>query len=198
MKSKFADSCINYLKNNNACKEEEETKFKYVLESLFSYFTKITVVLLISFYTQTFNITIVTLLLYSVLRGFCFGIHASKNIYCWIITIFVYLAVPIAIKYLSFNTSLIISIYIIGFITICLYAPADTPSRPLINAKKRLMNKIISLVYMGIVTYLAFFFKNVILEEIVALVLLVNAVCINPLTYKIFKIPYNNYKYYKS
>ncbi len=197
MKSKFANSFIDYLKENNACKKSDEAKFKYVLESLFSYFTKMSVVILISIIIGTFKITFITLILYSLLRGFSYGIHASKNIYCWIITITVYLVGPTAIKYLNFNTQLLLIIYLIGFIAIILYSPADTPSRPLINKTKRVTNKIISLIYMGIITILTISFNNDNFSEIVALVLLVNTMCINPLTYKIFSVPYNNYKYYK-
>ena len=103
MKSAFVNHSLNYLIKNNACNEKQIHIFRYTLESLYSLITKTSVVLLLSIFLKTFSITLITILLYSVLRGFAFGMHATKNIYCWIITLTVYIVGPLFIKYFTYQ-----------------------------------------------------------------------------------------------
>ena len=83
-----------------------------------------------------------------------------------------------------------------GFLSILFFSPSDTPKRPLINKRKRKVNKIISLGIGMIYMLLSFFINTDYFYKIVCFVLLLTTICINPLTYKFFKIPYNNYKNY--
>ena len=77
-----------------------------------------------------------------------------------------------------------------------LFAPADTHKRPIINKKMREKLKIkalaVSLIYIGIV----FVYKNEFVTNIILLAMIVQSIVINPITYKLFKLPYNNYKEY--
>lgn len=198
LKEVFVNNSLNYLKKNNACDPKQEKIFKYTLESLYSFFTKSFVILLLAFILNTFKITFVTLILYSVLRGFTFGIHATKNIYCWIISLTFYIFLPIIIKYLTFPTYLIYISYILGIIAIVLWAPSDTKARPLISKKKRIFNKLIALLISSILIILTIFIDNQNLKEIISVILLLNLICTNPITYYIFKQPYKNYRFYKS
>ncbi len=196
MKEVFVDRSITYLIKNNACSKEQVNTFRYVLESLYSLVSKTGVVLIISIFLNTFKITFISLLLFSVLRGFTFGIHASKNTYCWITTIGVYSIFPFLIQRIPFSEVFIIICYLMGFLSILFFSPSDTPKRPLINKRKRKVNKIISLGIGMIYMLLSFFINTDYFYKIVCFVLLLTTICINPLTYKFFKIPYNNYKNY--
>lgn len=197
MKEIFVNSSLNYLKHNNAVDESKEKIFRYTLESLYSFTTKSVTILLTSVILGTFKITFLTLLLYSILRGFTFGIHATKNLYCWIISLTVYVVFPFLISNYVFENTFIYISYIIGIISILLWSPADTKARPLINKKKRLANKIISLFISLIYIGIAFYINNSNFNEIVSIVLLINSICMCPLTYYIFKQPYKNYRFYK-
>ena len=196
MKEVFVNNSLNYLKNNNACSEKQENIFRYTLESLYSMITKTSVVLLLSLVLGTFKITLISLILYSILRGFAFGIHATKNIYCWITTLSIYLIFPFIIKYMVFRTEVLYILDAIGFLAILLWAPADTPARPLFDKKKRIVNKFISAIIACLLFALSLVIKNQDFSEIVSFILLLNAICICPLTYKLFHIPYSNYKKY--
>lgn len=198
MKEVFVNHTLNYLINNNACSEKQVNIFRYTLESLYSFITKMAVVLLLSAILGTLKITLLSLLLYSLLRGFSFGIHATKNIYCWITTLSVYIFLPLFIKYIVFSNSILIIGNVIGILSILLWAPADTPKRPLLNRKKRIVNKLLSIFIALIFVLFNLFIQNQNFREIISFILLMNALCICPLTYKIFHIPYNNYKYYKN
>lgn len=197
MKSSFVNCSLNYLVKNNVCNDKQINIFKYTLESLYSFITKTGAVLLLSIIFKTFAITLLTILLYSFLRGFAFGIHASKNIYCWMITLTIYIFGPLLIKYFIFPIEFIYLSFGIGLLALLLWAPADTPSRPLLDKKKRRMNKIFAVTLSIIFILTSFYFNNANYYEIVSFLLLLETICICPLTYKLFKIPYRNYKNYK-
>lgn len=197
MKSSFVNRSLNYLVKNNVCNDKQINIFKYTLESLYSLITKTGVVLLLSIIFKTFAITLITILLYSFLRGFAFGVHASKNIYCWMITLTIYIFGPLLIKHFIFPIEFIYLSFGIGLLAILLWAPADTPSRPLFDKKKRTMNKIFAVTLSIIFILTSFYFNNANYYEIVSFLLLLETICICPLTYKLFNIPYRNYQNYK-
>lgn len=197
MKSSFVNRSLNYLVKNNVCNDKQINIFKYTLESLYSLITKTGVVLLLSIIFKTFAITLITILLYSFLRGFAFGVHASKNIYCWMITLIIYIFGPLLIKHFIFPIEFIYLSFGIGLLALLLWAPADTPSRPLLDKKKRTMNKIFAITLSIIFILTSFYFNNANYYEIVSFLLLLEAICICPLTYKLFNIPYRNYQNYK-
>jgi accessory gene regulator B len=190
----FVNNSLNYLKKNNVCDSKQEKIFKYTLESLYSFFTKSFVIIILSIFLKTFKITFITLLLYFILRGFTFGIHATKNIYCWIISLVVYGIGPLIIKYVSIPNLTLNIILLINLIAILLWSPADTKSRPLINKRKRITNKFIALIYMIILILICFYLDNIIFKKILCFIGILNLICTCPITYYIFKQPYNNYK----
>lgn len=197
MKNAFVTRSLDYLIKNNACTEKQKNIFRYTLESLYSLVTKTTAVLILSIFLKTFPITCLMLLLYSLLRGFAFGLHATKNLYCWFITLSTYVFIPLFIKYLTIPLEIIYGLFGVGLIAMLLWAPADTPSRPLLSKKKRQTNKIITLFISVIYVLSAFYFNNANYYEIVLFVFMIETICICPITYKLFHIPYNNYKNYK-
>lgn len=197
MKNAFVNSSLNYLIKHNACNDKQVNIFRYTLESLYSLVTKTCVVLILAFFLKTFSITLTMLLLYSVLRGFAFGIHATKNLYCWIVTLLTYVIGSLIIKYFTWPMEIIYICYVSGFLALLLWAPADTPARPLLNKRKRLTNKIFSLCLALIYVLCSFYLNSNNFYTIVSFILILETICICPLTYKLFKIPYNNYKTYK-
>ncbi len=197
MKNAFVNSSLNYLIKHNACNDKQVNIFRYTLESLYSLVTKTCVVLILAFFLKTFSITLTMLLLYSVLRGFAFGIHATKNLYCWIVTLLTYVIGSLIIKYFTWPMEIIYICYVSGFLALLLWAPADTPARPLLNKRKRLTNKIFSLGLTLIYVLCSFYLNSNNFYNIVSFILILETICICPLTYKLFKIPYNNYKTYK-
>lgn len=89
-----------------------------------------------------------------------------------------------------------LGIGIYSLLMFLLYAPADTIKRPLPNKKKRIVRKVstvlIGLVYIIIILVT----KNQLLINLLVSSLLLEAIMVNPLTYKLFKQPFNNYKNY--
>ena len=77
-----------------------------------------------------------------------------------------------------------------------LYAPADTVKRPLINKRKRLIWKTLSVINCSILVIILLLTKNNTMSNLLLFGIYTEVIFINPLTYKIFKLPYNNYLNY--
>ena len=81
-------------------------------------------------------------------------------------------------------------------ISFTLYAPADTEKHPLIHKKKREIYRIITTIESLIYTFVCLYTKNIFLSNATMFALMIETILIIPLSYKIFKLPYNNYKNY--
>lgn len=197
MKNYLLTNSINIIKNNYP--DYPDTKLaeiKYGLEAIYLTITKIVVILILSLVLGIIKQTILLLLLFNVLRTTGFGIHASKSWMCWISSLILFVGVPFLIKYVNFNDILIYSISIISGISLMLFAPADTEKRPLLNKKKRRIYKVITVIFVIVFISLILFLEHIQIRQALMFALLIEAGLTNPITYKIFKLPYNNYKRY--
>ena len=178
------------------CDDLKIKKLKYGLEGIFNMSTKIIIVLIIAELTQTLQETILFLLFYAGIRTFSFGIHAKTSIGCWISTITIYNIIPILIKNYYFSKELGYIFIIISLISIIIWAPADTPKRPLIREKNRLKCKIYSILVVILYTLIFTISTNENINKALIYALIIQSLMINPITYKLAKTRFNNYKYY--
>ena len=81
-------------------------------------------------------------------------------------------------------------------ITISIFSPADTKKRPIINKKRRKIYKILSTIISIIYVLLSVKIENNYIENCLIFSIILQNILISPITYKIFKLPYNNYKEY--
>ena len=72
-------------------------------------------------------------------------------------------------------------------------APADTKKKPIINKKRRFILKLISTILAIIFSISAIIINNNFLSNCLIFALILENIMIAPTTYKIFKLPYNNY-----
>lgn len=197
MKEKFIINGINFISKYQKCDELKIKKLKYGLEGLYSLVLKTTAVIIISALLNTLKETCLIILFYAGVRTFSFGIHAKSNIACWITTIIIYNVIPLFIKNIFIPQSIGYIILGIGFISMLLWSPADTPKRPLIRKKHRLKCKLLSLTMVILYTIIYSFNNMEIINNSLIYALLIQSIIINPITYKITKTTFNNYKYYK-
>lgn len=176
--------------------DEDIEKIQYGLESIYLSLTKVIVILLLSIFLNIFKETIITLLLFNILRTTAFGIHASKSWICWVTSVPTFIGIPLICKYITFPIYILLIIANISLINFILFAPADTVKRPLIRKKRRIIYKVLTVI-IGII-YLAMIIisKNNFIQNCLSASMLIETILISPLTYKIFKMPYNNYKSY--
>lgn len=196
VKKKFIDVALTKIKQQKKVTSLEEKKLRYGLEAFYNLATKTIVLIILAI---VFDLVIELLLLifvYSLFRLYAFGIHAKTSLQCWFTTIPIYIGGCFLVKYFTFPLWLSYLIWILGFISFCLFAPADTPARPLIHKQKRIRAKILSLC---ILTLSFVFFSlntNYIYNNIILYAILMEAISINPLIYKLTNTPFNNYKIY--
>lgn len=197
MKEKFINSSINFISKYQECDDLKLKRLKYGLEGIYSLIVKISVVILISIITKTLTETLLFILFYAGIRTFSFGWHANSNIACWITTILIYNVLLYFIINLNYPNYIGYIILGISLISMLLWAPADTPKRPLIRKKQRLKSKILSIIVLLLYTIIYMTINSNPLKNIILYALLVQTILINPITYKITNTRFNNYKYYK-
>lgn len=176
--------------------DEDIEKIQYGLESIYLSLTKVIVILLLSIFLNIFKETIITLLLFNILRTTAFGIHASKSWICWITSVPTFIGIPLICKYITFPIYILLIIVSISLINFILFAPADTVKRPLIRKKRRIIYKVLTVIIGIIYLTIIIICKNNFIQNCLSASMLIETILISPLTYKIFKMPYNNYKSY--
>lgn len=194
MKEVFLNNSINLIKKYNAYNETDIEKIRYGLEGIYLTITKLIVILVLSIIFNIFKEIILVLVFLNIIRYPAFGVHADKSSICLITSILLIFGLTLLISKIYISNTIKIILCIICTIDYLIFAPADTIKRPLTNAKKRKYRKIASVI-LSIVYSIAIFLINTrIVSNTLLISLIIEAIMINPLTYKALKMPYNNYK----
>lgn len=184
-------------KNNPTYQEEKLEEIRYGLESIYLTYTKIFLIFVLAYFLGIIKETLLLLVTYNIIRTFAFGIHATKSIYCLITSLILFIGGVYVVKYMSLNIYVKAVISIILLICIYKYAPADTYKRPLINERKRKKYKVISTILGIAYVILIIIFNNYIISNYLLIGMLETVIMIHPIVYKIFNLPFDNYKKYK-
>jgi len=173
-------------------------RVKYGLEILYISITKTLIILGIAAMFGCFIDTLLFFLLITPLKTFSYGLHAKNSMYCYILSIIVFIIIPQIILNFNINFNIIIKIIlsIFSLFSMIKFAPADTCKRPLINKKHRYKLKFISIIISLIYILFVFILENKYMCTLILLALVMQSIFINPFTYKIFRLPYANYKVY--
>ena len=184
-------------KNNPTYQEEKLEEIRYGLESIYLTYTKIFLIFVLAYFLGIIKETLLLLVTYNIIRTFAFGIHATKSIYCLITSLILFIGGVYVVKYMSLNIYVKAIISIILLICIDKYATADTYKRPLINERKRNTHKVISTILGIAYVILIIIFNNYIISNYLLIGMLETVIMIHPIVYKIFNLPFDNYKKYK-
>lgn len=176
----------NYDKN-------KEYIIKYGLESIYLSIVKLIPILILSIIFGLIRETLIFIATYNIIRTFAFGMHATKRHICFISSAITFILIPFLCKILEISIDYKIIISVLCLVTFALYAPADTEKRPIINKKKRIFLKIMSVIITIIYIIVIFTSNNRFLINILLFSMITEAFMIHPLAYKMFKMPYNNY-----
>ena len=171
-------------------------EIRYGLEATYLSITKLVVILGISLLLGIFKESVILLVLFNFLRLTGFGLHATKSWMCWVSSSITFLLVPFFCKSLVLPNYVLVAISVVCLINFLLYAPADTVKRPLIHKKRRLLYKVCTALIASLYTVLIFITKDTFLQNSLASAMLIEGALINPYIYKLFNLPYNNYKNY--
>jgi len=199
MKKNFLKIAINLItKQQPNLDQIKIQEIKYGLEGIYLTITKFLIIFILCWILNIVIEFFIFLILYNLIRIFAFGLHAKKSSYCLISSICFFVIFPFLATFINIPILLKIIISSFCILMIILYAPADTHKRPLINKFKRLKFKIFSTIVAIVFVILSFVINNNFLANSLILALLLEVILILPITYKIFNLPYNNYKNYYS
>lgn len=197
MKNKVVNYLLEFIKKHKKCDERKLKIYKYGLEGLYNLVTKIIVITLI---TLTFGIIkefLLILLFYAIIRTYAFGIHAESSLKCWISTLMIYILGSVVVHNFIIIKEVALFISFLGLLSFILWAPADTPKRPLIRKNQRKTQKIKTCIICIIYILLIIISRNQLIINAITYSLVIEMICINPLTYKLTKTTFNNYRFYK-
>ena len=196
MKTKFLNYSMNLIKEKNNYSDIKLAELKYGLEAFYMLSTKLLVIFLLAIIFGLFKELLLFMLFYTPLRGLGFGFHANSSIECWLISLPAFIIIPFLAKTISIPLYIIHIVIILSIISFLFFAPADSHKKPLVNTKKRLINKTIIVINGLIYLFLTIFIKNSLITNTLMFATLWQAICVNPLIYKLFNQPFNNYKTY--
>ncbi len=197
MKKFIINKILNIIKKHYNYNDTKLSEIKYGLEILYLTVTKTIVIFLIAYLLGIFKELLFLTLFYGLLRMSGFGLHAKESWQCWIGSLlsfigFSYLSLIIAIPFY-----LKILIVIITIIILAMYAPADTEKRPLVNKKRRIFFKIACIITSILYGVFILIIDNNIIINLLIFSLFIESLMVLPISYKIFKLKYNNYRSYQ-
>ncbi len=175
---------------------ERLEEIAYGIEALYITFTKTFFIAMLSILLGVIKEVFLILVFYNILRTTAFGMHAKTSLQCYIISSILFVGIGLVCKYFDINVYVKIVIACFCFINIIIFAPADTYKRPLINKKKRKIYKILSIIISLIYVLIIIMFRENILTTYMMFGLVDATLMIHPLIYRMFQLPYNNYKTY--
>lgn len=173
--------------------DDKIDEIMYGIEGLYLSVTKMVIIFTLSFILGIFKELICLLIAFNFIRFFAFGMHASKSYICLIFSSLVFIIFAFLCKYVVLPKYVLYILYLLALVIISIYAPADTVKRPLIKKRKRIRFKIFSIMVVIIYFILTLIFKNNLFINSLIFGLLIECILINPITYKVFKMPYKNY-----
>lgn len=197
MKKVFLNTCLKAITENDPSIDKTKLEeIRYGLEGLYLTITQTIVIFALTIILGTFKEMLIMLFIFNILRKTGFGIHAKKSWQCWISSLSIFVIFPYIAKLAILPKLLKVILSMISIAVMFLYAPADTYKRPLINKKKRMIWKTLSVINCSIMSIILIIIKDNTLSNLLLFGIYTEVALINPITYKIFKLPYNNYKTY--
>ncbi len=176
---------------------EKMEVLEYGLTGFYMFISKTIIIFTIAYFLGILKELIFFMIIYTAIRSFSFGMHATSSIICLIASALTFLSAT----YVS--TLIILPIWfkvlfgILGIILIFKFSPADTEKKPIVSPKRRAIYKTLSMLIAIIMVICSLIIKDNFISNSCTIALLIQCVMISPLTYKLTNQKYDNYKYYQ-
>ncbi|WP_369900782.1 accessory gene regulator B family protein [Bacillus manliponensis] len=146
MTEKFAISLFERLISNSDLQDDriKYLKCKYALEFLVLNISKILIVYIFALFLGITLEVFVFHLSFMSIRMYAFGAHAYSNFYCTVVTVVLFIGIPLVISHMLIVSKFVLSIlFLLNFIIIFKYAPADTVGNQIddMDQRKLLRNR---------------------------------------------------------
>ena len=198
MKELFVGSSIDLIKKQ--CPEYDNVKIeeiKYGLASIYLMISKTIVIGTIAFILGILKELIIFTVIYNLLRMTSFGLHATKSWICLLSSSIIFIGCPYLCQMITIPILPKIIIGIVGILFIFKNSPADTHKKPIINPKRRLVYKLISTMTATIFVILSITISDTFLSNSFIFALIIQCFVTSKNVYKLFGLPYDNYKNYQ-
>lgn len=197
MKKRFLNVIRNSIKKQYPNYSEDKLdEIMYGVEGIYLTITKMIIIFICAFILGVAKELLLLLIAFNFIRLFAFGMHADKSWICLLFSGLLFLGGAVLAKNIVINKPILYILYLIVIIIIAIYSPADTVKRPLINKKRRIKFKILSVIIAITYLIITLLIKDNTLINILIFGLIIECILILPITYKVFKMPYKNYKSY--
>ena len=199
MKNAILNYSISTIRNKNDVYDDEQLAIiRYGLESIYILITKTVVIFMVAFILGIFKEVLIFTLLYNLIRMPSFGLHATKSWMCWISSSLIFIILPYLCSIYDINLNFRAILGIIAILLIYKNAPADTYKRPIVSKKRRDRFKFVSTCMAIVMVILSLFIDNMFIHNSLVMSLVVQCFMISPMVYKLFNLPYANYKAYQN
>ncbi len=196
MKEVIVNKTLNYIIKHRKLTSYDIDIIRYGISNLYLQISKIIVITTLAIILKIFIPYLIFTIFYNIIRMPSFGIHAKKSWQCWVSSIIFFIGFPYLLTVINLNTYVHFFIAASSIIYITIYSPADTIKRPIISRKRRAIYKIFSFIISILYVLLSYLIKDKIVSYALLFSLVLQCIIISPITYKIFGMPYNNYKRY--
>lgn len=197
MKNKILGHCMKVIKDKYPLYDEEKLDvIMYGLESIYLTFTKVIIIFLLAIILNIWKEVLLLLLFYNLIRVSAFGMHAKKSIHCLIISLSLFIGGVYLCKCLVIPFVIKVILVFVCIVFIFKYAPADTEKRPIINKKLRKKYKVISVIVSACYGVFIVLFSDKVISNYLLIGMIESTIMLLPVTYKVFDLPYDNYKSY--
>ena len=194
MKQLFLENSMNFICKYQSISDYDKKKVKYGLEGLYLTIIKMVLLTILALLLNMFKEFILVVVFFNVIRYTGFGFHAEKSYQCLLFSTFNFIAIPFLLLHIQLSNFFVYTICAICIFHYLLFAPADTKKRPLSNKRKRIIRKIITVMIGFIYTLMIILLNNTYWTSIILSAMIIQAIIISPLIYRLFNQPYNNYK----
>lgn len=196
MRDLFVNSSLEFLTKYIYYTDNDKEKVIYGLHGLFSFITKLVMLISINLLTGCLIEFSLLMIFYFIIRRYGFGLHAKSNGECWIWTLLMFSFVPLILRHYELNRICSLLLMGIGDVGLIVYAPADTSKRPLLNKKKRLIAKL-KVIFISLLYSIYIIFNNDLIAKCLLWSIIFEATMVNPITYFLDRQKFNNYKLFK-
>lgn len=197
MRSKVMNKVMNFIKKYCPNYNNEQLEvIQYGLEAIYITITKTIIIFIIAYFLGILKELVILLIFYNAIRTTGFGLHATKSSYCLVSSLITFICATYMCRFIIIPIYLKSILCILNILLIYKWAPADTEKRPIINKKRRDIYKIISTFTAISFSLISIFTTNQFISNCLIFSVLIECFMISPYIYKLFKLPYDNYKNY--
>lgn len=165
---------------------DELEVINYGLMIFVSTIFKLSVIMLIAAFLGILKPVLVAFFAFGILRTFAGGMHAKTSLQCLISMILIYLAIVYGATYIPINTFYKSVLFLIGFILIFFYAPADTAEKPILNEKQKKILRFCALITITLL-YITSLLTPETLSNTITFAAFMECITITPAAYYITK-----------